>query len=487
MQRAVEATAEPVEVSEATSKSTDLSGRQLFALAFGAIIGVSWLMLVGDWIRQAGSFGAMLAFVLGGALIVPVGLCYARLGQRYPSTGGEIVYAYRFFGSGAGFCAAWTLALVYISLCGFEAVSVAWILSEIFAFDQGEPLYQFAGASVFLADLCLALVFTLVLARVHIGGLRMAASFQDATTLLLVLVTFCFLGLAFYGGSPQNLQPLFADSATDSSAAELGGFMTLLLVTPLFFAGFGAVPQALGESSERARKRLPAIVVCVIGASILFYVAVIFSTAYILPFEQIANRPLPVAAAFELAFGSELMAKLVLFAGLLGLLTTWNAVLFSATRVVFVISNAQLALPGFRRRNRHGSAGRAIWLVSVVTLMLAMAGRQALLPIVTIGGVAICLMFLLVGFCTLKMQIKEMNAIGWKRLLPALTIAIAGGLLAINLVYLFGNAQRGEFTELGVILVWVLTGATFWWRGRHYRGSVTDAYRRQRIMGKVDE
>ncbi len=44
--------------------------REVVALAFGAMVGWSWVALTGNWIGMAGSIGAMLAFVIGGIAVV---------------------------------------------------------------------------------------------------------------------------------------------------------------------------------------------------------------------------------------------------------------------------------------------------------------------------------------------------------------------------------------------------------------------------------
>ena len=41
--------------------------REVLTLSFGAMIGWSWVALTGGWIDEAGSLGAMLAFVIGGS------------------------------------------------------------------------------------------------------------------------------------------------------------------------------------------------------------------------------------------------------------------------------------------------------------------------------------------------------------------------------------------------------------------------------------
>lgn len=54
----------------------------MVALIFGAIIGWSRVVLTGVWIEGAGTLGAVLAFLLGGSVMVLIGLTYAELAGR---------------------------------------------------------------------------------------------------------------------------------------------------------------------------------------------------------------------------------------------------------------------------------------------------------------------------------------------------------------------------------------------------------------------
>ena len=58
--------------------------RDYFALAFGTMIGVGWLVLMDDWLGRGGPFGAMLAFGIGGVLLLPVGYVYGQWVKRLP-------------------------------------------------------------------------------------------------------------------------------------------------------------------------------------------------------------------------------------------------------------------------------------------------------------------------------------------------------------------------------------------------------------------
>jgi amino acid permease len=80
-----------------------LNRGDIFALAFGAMIGWSWVILSGDWIKIAGTLGAILAFVIGGLLVLLVGLPYAELTVAMPKCGGEHVFSMRALGTGGSF------------------------------------------------------------------------------------------------------------------------------------------------------------------------------------------------------------------------------------------------------------------------------------------------------------------------------------------------------------------------------------------------
>ena len=59
-----------------------LARKDVLALAFGAMVGWGWIVLTGGFITSAGSLGAILAFVLGGMVIVLVGrFAYSQMLQ----------------------------------------------------------------------------------------------------------------------------------------------------------------------------------------------------------------------------------------------------------------------------------------------------------------------------------------------------------------------------------------------------------------------
>ena len=101
-----------------------LGRRDVVALAFGAMIGWSWVVLTGTWITSAGVLGAITAFLLGGGAIAVVGLTYAELSSAPPTQGASMSTAkepsaigLRLFAPGQSSWAICLLSLLKRLLC----------------------------------------------------------------------------------------------------------------------------------------------------------------------------------------------------------------------------------------------------------------------------------------------------------------------------------------------------------------------------------
>ena len=127
-----------------------LGRREVLALAFGAMIGWSWVVLSGAWISSAGTLGAIVAFLVGGAAILLIGLTYAELASALPFAGGEHVYSKRALGSGASFICTWGIILGYVSVVTFEAVALPTVLDSLMPGLDKVFLWQIAGWDVYL-------------------------------------------------------------------------------------------------------------------------------------------------------------------------------------------------------------------------------------------------------------------------------------------------------------------------------------------------
>jgi amino acid transporter len=103
-----------------------------------------------------------------------------------------------------------------------------------------------------------------------------------------------------------------------------------------------------------------------------------------MPRQELLSYPLPTAAAFQAAFRSPVIGNIVLFAGLLGLVSTWNALFFSAARILLVLASDGFVSPMFRTLHlRFGSPKNAILFLAVLIPVLALLGKGVIGPLLS--------------------------------------------------------------------------------------------------------
>ena len=246
-----------------------LQCRHVLALAFGAMIGWSWVLLTGVWIGTAGTGGAALAFAVAGLVIVLIALTYAELAAAMPKVGGEHVYAERAFGRHVSFICTWALLLGYIAVVAFEAVALPYLFPAI---NRG-LLWQVAGYDVYASQVAMGITVAVVLTVVNIRGIAEAASLQGFVTCLILIAGLILISGSATGGTPSNMTPLFTDGVT--------GTLGVLVMIPILFVGFDVIPQA-AEEIDLPPALIGRLVVVSVLAAVFWYTSIVLAVGYAL-------------------------------------------------------------------------------------------------------------------------------------------------------------------------------------------------------------
>lgn len=458
-----------------------IGGIGFFALAFGSMIGVGWITALGSWFEQAGPVGAIVAFAAGGALMLAIGLCYAEVTPMLPVSGGEVAYAYKAYGTPQAFVIGWFLAFGYLSVSAFEAISVGLVLSFLFPDIDVWPLYEIAGSTVYASHLALALLFTGFITAINYLGVGIASTVQVALTALLLLCAALFVSAGIAGGDLVHLAPHFGD--VTRGAGGLAGILAVFVTVPFWFVGFDTIPQAAEERRQGVSlRRLGLYVVLAIVGSTLFYVAIILAAGMAGPWLGIVDADLPTAAAFSAAFESQALVRLVLVAGVVGLLTSWNGFFLAGSRVLFALGRGHVIHSSFGETHaRYGTPTRAVLFSGLVTFLSACLGRGAIIAFVNVGSFCIALAFLGVALSlvTLRKRFPEMERpyrMPGGRLLAY--VAAAGSLFILCVMLVPGSPSRLVWPlEWAILGALTATGVGFWYGARRYRARVTETDR----------
>src|SRR5712664_1829366 len=354
-----------------------------FALAFGAMVGVGWLVLMDDWLGRGGPLGAILGFALGGILLLPVGYVYGQWVQRLPDAAGEAAYTAQVFPPIVSYFTGWMMLLAYFIVCPWEAVAVGKLAAYIFPSLDSFELYRVDDQPVFLPRLLLGIALTLFLALLNYRGIRLSANFQNWTTTLVLLLFVALLGISAVYGAPANFHPAF------QGAPWISIVLTLQIV-PYFMTGFESAPKV----AEEAHLEFPstgffrAIAMALfVGAG--FYVLAIAAVAYVAPWQGLIGKRFVTAIAFEQALGARWPVRLILVMAMFELFQCFNGNFVASSRLLFAYGRRGTIPPRFGGvHEKFLTPSVAILGITAGTLAGVLLGDALLVPVTEVGSMA---------------------------------------------------------------------------------------------------
>jgi amino acid transporter len=370
--------------------------REVLTLAFGAMIGWSWVALTGGWIEEAGSLGAMAAFAIGGVTVMLVGFTYAELAAAMPQVGGEHVYSYRALGRRASFLCTWAILLAYVSVVTFEAVALPTVVEYLFPDFSRGYLWTVAGWDVNATWVAVGAVAAVVMTLINVIGIRTAARVQMLVTILILLAGIVLVSGAVVSGDAANMRPFFHDSYK--------GILGVLVIVPTMMVGFDVIPQS-AEEIDLPFELIGKLLVLSILMAIGWYMLIIWGVSMGLSGTARDAASLPTADAASALTGSHWGGKVLILGGIGGILTSWNAFLIGGSRALYALAQAG-QLPAWLGvlHPRFNTPHRAVIFIGVLSMLAPLLGRQALVWLVDAGsfGVIVAYAFVALSFLALR-------------------------------------------------------------------------------------
>ena len=422
----------------------------VFAVAFGAMIGFGWIVLTGGFLEDAGTLGAVLAFAIGGVIMGLVGLTYAELVSAMPSAGGEHNYVLRGLGSRAAFVTSWSLVFGYVSVVAFEAVALPQTLLYLAPDMQVGRLWTVAGYDVYASWAAVGIAGAVVITALNYVGIRPAAVFQGLAVLFLLAVGGLLVLGSVVGGSAENLQPLFSGG--------FGGIVAVLVAVPFLFVGFDVIPQS-AEEINLPFKQIGKLVVVSVGAAALFYMVVMLTVGSALPKEVLVDAELPAASGMAELWGSQTFGNILVVGGVAGILTSWNSFLLGASRLLYAMASSGMVPRWFSKVHpRYRTPSNAILFIGALSVLSPLFGEQMLVWLVDAGGISIVVAFFLVAVTFLILRHREPDLERPFRVSGGKVVGVLAGALSLGLAVLY---LPGMPAALIWPYEWVILGA--WW------------------------
>ena len=388
----------------------EISAIQFFTLGFGTIIGVGWVVVLGQWLSMAGPLGAIVGFAGGGLIMMLVALCYAEMSSQLPVAGGEVAYAYELYGVNASFAIGWVMTLVYISTTTFEALSVGWVAGAMLEGFEGPILYTVRGDPVYLGSLALGLGGMALLTFLNYRGAKAATRFQDVLTYGVLGCSLIFITAGLVWGKASNLEPLFQQ--TSSAGMGIAG---VLATSPFWYGGFNVIPQAIEEMAPGTSvKMVGRMILLSLFSAGLFYCLIILSRldehAVAGDARARASRGRSFRGCTQLSGAGELGSACRLLWNRYHLERDLSRRLSGTVRAG---GGASIIPPTFASvHSKFRSPATAVLFVGAVGSAGVFLGRGAIIPIVNVGATCLILGYLITCWGVIKMRRDRPTRIG---------------------------------------------------------------------------
>ncbi len=338
--------------------------------------------------------GAILSFIIAGAVCVGVALCYAEFASMVPAAGSAYTFTYTTLGEFIAWIIGWDLILELLMAASVIAKYWGLYLRDFFRL-MGYPIVtQWQVAPHFTIDfapIAIVTFFTLLL----LVGTKISSRFDSILTVIKVGVVLFIIVVGFFYFNASNLSPFIPPTQVVQSSGDAASTLATLEEPLLqwisgqqasmygwdgvlsgaalvFFAfiGFDIIATASEEAKDPART-VPRGITLGLGIVILLYVLVTIVTSGMVSYAQLAQVKNPsLSTAFELV-GAGWAAKIISFGILIGLTTVVMVLLLGLTRVVFAMSRDNLLPQGISHTNKRGVPAKLQIVSSVVVAVIA--------------------------------------------------------------------------------------------------------------------
>lgn len=434
-----------------------LSKKDIFAIAFGAMIGWGWVVMAGDWIKGAGTLGSIMAFIIGGIMVLFVGLTYAELTAAMPQCGGEHVFSLRALGKNGSFVCTWAIILGYVGVVAFEACAFPTVIQYICPGFLKGYMYTIAGFDIYASWVAVGVIASIIITIINYFGAKSAAKLQTILTISIAAIGVALVAASGFSGNIENTKPLFTDG--------VGGILTVAVMTPFMFVGFDVIPQA-AEEINVPFKKIGKIMILSIVMAVIWYIMIIIAVSMVMTKSQLDTSTLVTVDAMKNAFfGSEMAAKVVIIGGMAGIVTSWNSFFMGGSRAIYSLAESKM-LPGFlaKLHPKYKTPTNAILLIGVISVVAPFFGRAMMIWLTNAGSFGVVVAYVLVSMSFLVLRFREPDMIRpYKvkcgKIIGGIAILLSGFMM---LLYFPGMPSGLVKEELIMVGAWTVLGIIFY-------------------------
>lgn len=405
-------------------------------------------------LSEGGWGGLLIAFVLMGLMYTCMVFGLAELSSTLPTAGAGYGFARRALGPLGGFATGMAVLIEY-------AVAPAAIATFIGGYIEALGLFGITNSwPVYL-------VTYLVFMGIHMYGVGEALKLMFGITVIAVLA----LGVTVVALVPHfdaaNLFDIVPNDAVGASAflpMGYAGAMAALVYGIWFFLAIEGVPLAAEETAD-PRRDMPRGIIVAMGFLLVSGALMLVLVPGAAGSEAMSTSDNPLPEAIRTVAGADsVMATIVNYAGLAGLVASFFSIMFAYSRQLFALSRAGY-LPRFL--SLTGSR-KTPWVALIVPgtvgfVLAALTGDGGLLINIAVFGATVSYVLLNLSHIVLRLREPDLPR-GYRTPGGVVTTGIA---LVLALVAVVATFLVDVLAASITALVFAVFLAYYWFYSRH--------------------
>jgi amino acid transporter len=431
--------AENSNAAQSIEKKGTISLRGAIFIGIGSMVGAGIFALFGEAGKIAGA-AVWVSFLVAGIIAMLQGYSFAKLGARYPSSGGLISWIVR--GYGTGLFTGGLVMLGYFSVLivtAMVAVSFGNYATSLFLGDAAPQIW----VKVFAVAIVILLTF------INSIGAETVAKAQSAIVTIVLLVLSGFALAMLFNMDPSMLAP--------TSYPPLSYILASVALTFFAYLGFGVI-SFVGGDIENPKVNMPRAMYISLGFTLVLYVALSIGVFGTLTVDQvIANADTALAVAAMPIFGM-FGYTMISIAAVFATTGAINSQLYASIGATYSMAKDGQLPPVFglkRRRREGGSQGLVISSLLIIFLVIFFD----VTAIASIGSAVSLAIFAFLTIAHLRLA-KETGASKFILLVALIATSIA--ILLFAWYTLITSPQTFVILVVTIILAWVVEAI---WRG----------------------
>jgi basic amino acid/polyamine antiporter, APA family len=415
-------------VSEKENLKREIGVRALALAILNITVGTGIFVIPAIIAEDLGA-AAIVAYLVCGALIFLIALCFAEVGSKTAASGGVYVYIENAFGHYAGFIAN---NLYWLGACVLSDAAVANALA-----DTLKSFFPFLGNEMYRGLFFLFLFggFGLLNIRSVKHGIRFIefAAFGKLIPLVLLVIA----GTTFV--STKNLVWTFYPTISNVGTASL----------LLFFAFVGLdTPLSNGGEIKNVKRTVPLGIFFGILSVLILYISIQLVAQGVLGATITAHKDAPLAAVAGIIFGKAGIV-LIIVATCISMLGNLGGEILSIPRILFAGARDGLMPKIFGKVHpRFFTPHIAVLFYAALGFLFAISGGFKQLAV--IASASTLVIYLGVVLSTLKL--RKNDSVRSEK-----TFRVPGGIIipilaACAIVWLLSSLTKPEFIGIAIFI-----------------------------------